>query len=74
MNFICLEKTSLCWFRILGVWQSLDIPVTNYIEAEYQGRGKLHGRPNEYTHKNIAYIAYKCLTVNGRLFSQYRAT
>ena len=33
---------------ILGVWQSLDIPVTNYIEAEYQGRGKLLGVPNEY--------------------------
>ncbi len=26
---------------------SLDIPGTNYIEAEYQGRGKLHGVPNE---------------------------
>ena len=34
--------------RILGVWQSLDIPVTNYIEAEYQGRGKHHGVPNSY--------------------------
>ena len=26
----------------------IDIPGTNYIEADYQGRGKLLGVPNEY--------------------------
>ena len=33
------SKTNRFALRILGVWQSLDIPVTNYIEAEYQGKG-----------------------------------
>ena len=42
------SKTTSHCFRILGVWQSLDIPVTNSSEAEYQGRGKLHGVPNDY--------------------------